>query len=1089
MNKGYYFAPHIRSDKLVFSCDDDLWLVDGSNILAVRLTNATGRASHPYFSPSGETIAYQSNDSGVSDIYLIDTYGGEPKRLTHIGIDRLLGFRDANTLLFVSSHLAANRGMGEIYTLDLKSLAIESMNTGPANRIAFGSNKQMLIGRNCRDAARWKRYRGGTAGVFFLDAQGKGNFSQILKNITYNLTDPQILNDQLFFISDHEGVANVYRCSLEGENLERVSNQTEFYARNLNADPATLRLVYHAGGDLFEIDLISGKETKRDVEVRSPAMQAQPRFVNANAKLDSFDIHPEGNRLAIVSRGRFFELSAWKKPPKAYGLKEESRYHHPSYLPDGKQVAVACMKREQDETLSIINLEDGNFYEVGKSSQWGKIWNIIPSPDGEKIAITNNKNELWLTHKSRRGEFRKIVKIDSNSFSRFTGVNWSPDSRYMVYSASVDDGFRSEIRLLDSSKKNSIPKTLLKPILSDWSPRFHPNGKYLFFLSIREFHPNYNQTHFDLGFPFAGRPYVVSLQNALENPFDEVPEKIDKDKKSDNKVMIDYDGINHRIAPVELELGGYFSIEVLEDKLLYWRKSPKPLKPVKNWNKQGDGLYLGQITFEDSKSDIFHKNVSSYSVSHDRQSILINDKNKLRLISLKEIPKNGTENNKKDGWIDLARVQFKIDPKKEWAQMYREAWVLQREHFWTECLSGVDWVTVYKQYLPLLERIKTRWEMSDLLWEMQGELGTSHCYEMFGDYAKKPPHHPIGRLGAKFDWIEPRKELKIIEIFEGDSWIGGADSPLHGIGAGLKPGDCLLAVDGEKLNSALHLYELLESKASTKINLLVRRKGKRKTEEICIQTLSSNKTALYRQWVNANKDYVHKKSDGRLGYVHIPDMGVAGYSEFHRNFLSEIRHEGLVIDVRYNGGGHVSQHIIKTLAQKILAFNLSRYHGESRYPSYAVPGALIAVTNEHAGSDGDIFSHAFKLMKLGPLVGKRTWGGVIGINSQYRLKDGTLTTQPEYSFWFKDVGFAVENYGTDPDVEVDILPQDWASGKDPQIDKAIDIALADLNQNPPIKPDFSKRPDLSRPNIKLLKSKPLEQSNKIKSTSTTEVSS
>lgn len=1070
MNKGYYFAPHIHGDKLVFSCDDDLWLASQS-CTAIRLTNSSGSASYPYFAPDGQSIAYQSDDSGVTDIYSIDAQGGEVRRLTHVGIDRLLGFKDQSTLLFVSSHLAANRGMGEIYKLDLSSLLIEPMNTGPANRISFGSNNEILLGRNCRDSARWKRYQGGTAGIFFLDTDGTGEYRQILNQINHNLTDPFIIGERIYFICDHEGIANVYSCFLDGTDLKRITNQTEFYARNLNADLATNRLVYHAGGDLFQLDITSGENQKLEIEVRSPSMQSQPRFVTASAKLDSFDIHPDGDRIVLVSRGRLFETPAWKGAAKGFGLKEESRYQKPIYLPDGKNIITACMKRDQEEILKIISLSTSDFYEIDNKINWGKIWSILPSPDGEKIAITNNKNELWMIRKSRSKEYRKADRIDLNQFDRFQGVAWSPDSRYLAYSAAIDDGFRTEIRLLDTSLKKAIPKSLLQSVLSDWCPKFHPSGKYLFFLSIREFHPNYNQTHFDLGFPFAGRPYVVSLEASAENPFNLQSQKTDGDTKEVVKVNIDFDDIDHRVIPVPLDLGGYRAIEVFNDRLLFWRKAPVPLEPIQSLNKSEAGFHLEQFNFEDLKSETFHKNVSSYAVSYDQKTILLKSQGKLRLVNTKEIPKKSNEIGKKDGWIELNDIKFKIDPKKEWAQMYREAWVLQREHFWTECLSGVDWLKIYDQYLPLLQRVKTRREMSDLLWEMQGELGTSHCYEMFGDYPKRTPHHLIGRLGASFEWNEKRQELKINQIFRGDSWINGADSPLHGMGAGLKSGDSILAVDGERIVNALHLYELLEARASKKINLLVRRKGKRKTDELCIKTLSSNKNSLYRQWVNGNKAYVHEKSGGKLGYVHIPDMGVSGYSEFHRNFLSEICHEGLIIDVRYNGGGHVSQHLIKILSQKVLAFNLSRYHGKSRYPSYAVPGSLVAVTNEHAGSDGDIFSHAFKLMNLGPLVGKRTWGGVIGINSQYRLKDGTLTTQPEYSFWFKDVGFAVENYGTDPDVEIDILPQDWVNKKDPQLDKAIQIALEELNSNPPIVPDFSQRPNLSRPSLAPIKPK------------------
>ncbi|MCO4755055.1 MAG: PDZ domain-containing protein, partial [Bacteriovoracaceae bacterium] len=383
-------------------------------------------------------------------------------------------------------------------------------------------------------------------------------------------------------------------------------------------------------------------------------------------------------------------------------------------------------------------------------------------------------------------------------------------------------------------------------------------------------------------------------------------------------------------------------------------------------------------------------------------------------------------------------------------------------------MSKINWQQVYKRYLPLLDKVHTRFELSDLMWEMQGELGTSHAYEGMGDYHREMYPSRNGYLGGKFKWIEKEKAFEVQEIHSGDSWIPGADSPLNAPSVGLKKKDLIYGVDGQKFKNANSLDEALIGKAGAKVNLAIARKKTKKGYEdqefVVVSTLVDEHMMLYRQWVDKNKEYVHKKSGGKLGYIHVPNMGPWGFSEFYRNFLTEVNHEGLVIDIRYNGGGHVSQHLLKILAQKKVGFDTTRYFGVEPYPMYA-PGALVCLTNEHAGSDGDIFPHSFKLMKLGKLVGKRTWGGVIGIWPRVGLNDGAYTTQPEFSFWFKDVGFGVENFGTKPDIEIDNTPKDFADGKDAQLDKAIQVGLQDVRKNPDLKPNFKDYPDLKLPKL------------------------
>ncbi len=421
--------------------------------------------------------------------------------------------------------------------------------------------------------------------------------------------------------------------------------------------------------------------------------------------------------------------------------------------------------------------------------------------------------------------------------------------------------------------------------------------------------------------------------------------------------------------------------------------------------------------------------------------------------------KGGSEPGRKSGWVDLKRVKVSVDPGMEWQQMAQEAWRLQREFFWTEDMSQIDWKAIWERYSPLVNRVGTRGELSDLLWEMQGELGTSHAYEMGGDY-RSEPSYPQGFLGADYDYDAGSDAYVVSRIIVGSPGEARASSPLIAPGINVKVGDKLRAINGRKVSKTDPPNELLVHLADSEVTLTVE-DADGKTRDVSVKTLRSEFPARYREWVEANREMVHKATNGRVGYVHIPDMGAHGYAEFHRTYLAEVAHDGLIVDVRFNRGGHVSQLLIEKLARKRVGYDIQRWGEPEPYPNYSPAGPLVAITNQWAGSDGDIFSHVWKLMKLGPLVGKRTWGGVIGIWPRNPLADGAVTSQPEFSFWFQDVGWGVENYGTDPDIDIDIAPQDYVSGYDPQMEKALSLINEALEANPPVKPSFTDRPNLA----------------------------
>ena len=620
-----------------------------------------------------------------------------------------------------------------------------------------------------------------------------------------------------------------------------------------------------------------------------------------------------------------------------------------------------------------------------------------------------------------------------------------------------------------------------------------PDGKYLYFLSSREFDPVYDALHFDLGFPSAMRPLLVTLQKTLGNPFVPEPrpleeEKEDKDKEDEEKkdeadkaaeeksekkkdkrepITIDLEGISQRVVAFPYPRGRYGQIAGIEGKVIF-TAFPIPGTSASDDDSGSRGV-LHVYDFKEQKKDTLVSGIEGFRLSRDSKTLVYVTGNRLRVIRAgkkveAEKPESRGGPNRQTGWIDLNRIKASIVPTAEWHQMYREAWRLQRDFFWTEDMSNVDWEQVYQRYLPLLDRIATRGEFSDLMWEMQGELGTSHAYEMGGDY-RNSPNYAQGFLGADYTYDAENNGYRITHIPHGDAWEASKDSPLNAPGVNITEGDILLAIGGQRVSETVSPGELLVSLANQEVQATFQSAEDSEKRGVTLKVLGSERELRYREWVSNNRRYVHEKTDGKVGYVHIPDMGRSGYAEFHRGYLAEVSYPGLLVDVRYNTGGHVSQLLLEKLSRRRIGYCVPRWGIPDPYPDASVLGPMIAVTNENAGSDGDIFSHCFKLMELGLLVGKRTWGGVIGISPHQSFVDGGGTTQPEYSFWFVDVGWRVENYGTDPDIEVDYRPQDYIAEGDPQLDRAIEELLHQMEENPPQLPDFGERPRLTLPTL------------------------
>ncbi|MDA3838360.1 MAG: S41 family peptidase [Candidatus Delongbacteria bacterium] len=1064
--QGYYRFPAVRGNIVVFESEDDLWQVSLQGGVASRITANLSNNSVPKVSPDGKHIAYVSSEEGYGEIFVKEMRGSGQKRLTFLGASaKTLGWTsDSKSIIFTSNYEQPFES--SIYKISIKGGEPEKYPVGYANRITIGK-KGVLIGRNNQDSARWKRYRGGTAGKLWIDEKGDGNFKPFLKDLDSNLNSPMWIDSRIYFVSDHEGIANIYSVNPKGKDIKRHTDHDEYYVRNADTDGKTI--VYHSGADIYSLKVGDNKSKKINVEYVSSQTQILRKFIDATKYFQGADISAKGTHIALAARGKAVSFANWTGPVIQVGKKDSVRYRHPTWLFDNKRfVTVSDEYNNEDRILIVDPLK--NKETLLKDISLGRVRRIFPSPKTDEIVILNNRNEaIWINLKKKTSKV-----LDKSDHFMIWSVAWSPDAKWITYSF-INTPATSIIKVLEVSTGKSHVAT--ETVGDDNNPVFSEDGKYIFFISERTFNPVNDAVHFELSFVKASKIYALPLLKETKSPFildpkspsgenEEDEKKKENGKKDDKKkeieVKIDFEGIEKRILEFPIQTSKYGDLFSFGRKIIYTER-------VEAFNETDKGYKSNLKTYDldQQKEETVIEGIDGFTLSLDRKSMLVKKEKELLALKSGVKPDDKVKNKKslEGGGIDLSRIKIGIIPREEWKQMFREAWLLQREHFWTADMSKIDWVKVYERYYPLLERLGSRGEFSDLIWEMQGELGTSHCYEWGGDY-RDHRNYKMGKLGCSYKLSKDGKYYTIENILYGDSSSNIECSPLLRPGINIKNGDSLLAVNGTKVSKNTHPRELLVNLSEQDVILTFLRKGKKKKEDIVVKALGLEYNLRYRNWVENNRAYVHKKSKGKTGYVHIPDMGNRGFSEFHRLYLSECQYDSMIVDVRYNGGGYVSQLILEKLNRKVIGYDTIRWSKEAEtYPSHAVEGTIVALTNELAGSDGDIFSHSFKMMKLGKLVGKRTWGGVIGINGQYSLADGSGTTQPEYSFWFKDVEWGVENYGTDPDIEVDIKPQDYVKGKDPQLDKALEVALEGLKKNPVIKPKFDKRPNLSLPKL------------------------
>ncbi|XVV04589.1 S41 family peptidase [Actinosynnema sp. CA-248983] len=873
--------------------------------------------------------------------------------------------------------------------------------------------------------------------------QGDGEFSRILGDLTSTLSAPMWVGGRLAFLSDHDGVGSVYSCLPDGSDLRRHTEQ-EFYARAATTDGE--RVVYQNAGDLWVLDSLDAQPRKLEILLGGPRTATRPRHITPRPE----DVHPDktGRASVVEVRGTVHWVTHRDGPARALAEQPGARNRLPRVVGDTVVWVTDADGEEGLEFAPIGGVEQGNTPRRVAVGRLGRVLELAVAPDGRKVAVATHDGRLLLVD-VESGEVREVLK-DANP--NVSDLAFSPDSNWLAWSHPGPRPLH-HIRMTNTTDLSVVDVTPLR--FADFSPAFTEDGRYLAFLSIRSFDPVYDAHVFDLSFPTGCRPYLLPLAATTPSPFDPLrlgrpvgdDDKDDKDKdhKDENPItVVDLDGLADRVVPLPVAAAGYSSLTAAKGGLLWLRS---PLRGVLGDNmatpsSRPPRKVLERFDLTKARADVLVDGLDSYAVSGDGQRMVIVDDGDLRVVpSDRKVDSDDPDSVD----VDLSRVRVVLDRAAEWRQAYAEAGRLMRDHFWRTDMGGVDWQGVLDRYRPLVDRLGSYSDLVDLLWEVQGELGTSHAYVISSGGSGG---RPVGLLGADLERDESGA-WRVVRVIPGETSDPAARSPLAAPGVAVRPGDAIVAVDGRQVDPLTGPAPLLVGTAGKPVELTVRPGGGGEPRRVVVVPLEDDEPLRYHAWVADRRARTHELSDGRVGYLHVPDMMGAGWAQLHRDLRVELMREAVVLDVRENGGGHTSQLVVEKLARKVIGWSVARgYTTADSYPADAPRGPVVAIADEFAGSDGDIVNVAIKQLGIGPVVGTRTWGGVIGIDMRYDLVDGTVVTQPRYASWFAGAGWGVENHGVDPDVEVVITPQDRVAGRDPQLDTAVRLALEALETRP-----------------------------------------
>ena len=1077
---GYFRYPDLSGDSVVFTAEGDLWTAPYDGGAARRLTSAPGTERFAHFSPDGTQIAFTGEYDGNAEVYVISASGSPPRRLTvHPAGDEVMGWTPTGRVIFRSNRAEPHRRT-ELFTVAPTGGEPAVLPLGWATNLDIDEvTGAWAFVRTAWEHRTWKRYRGGTAQDIWVGDPNKADFK---KATEFRGTDafPMWHAGRIHFLSDQGGTMNLWSMAKDGSDRQRLTDFGTWDARFANMAPDG-RVVMMLAGEIVAWDPGTRLSHRLDIRLPSDRERARVHFPNPTDFFSWASISPEGDRVLYLSRGDVWSLPVEKGPALALTRTPGARESWATWSHDGQRAYWVTDQGGEESIVSADAWGRGESKTIQPAGERG--WHFPPeaSRDGNAVAWSDDDQRLWIAP-IKGGAPRVVDRSDQAEISQYA---WSPDSRYLAYVKTDRQDFRS-IRIHDTKEGGNHRAT--GRFTDDHSPAWDPDGRWLWFIGERTVNPTLGGRDFEYTTPITGKPMGLLLRSDAGNPVlhdaglppkpgDEKADKKDEKAKKDEKkgakgdkkteekeepakpITIQWAGLEERTFTLPVAPGLYGGTEATADAV-YWMAWPliglaeegedeAPRGAVQMWN------------IEDEEEKTFATATSAFELSAKGGKImLLRQRGSLAVVDAASPPDAATLEKKA---VDSSGVVLQVDAPSEWRQIFVEGWRHMRDFHWDQGMRGIDWPAIRRQYEALLPRVATRDDLRDLMGELIGELATSHTYLWGGgDFGPGMTPVSIGLLGA--DLVLDRNAWRVVRIYRGDQ-ADAERSPLTLPGSEVKEGEFILEIAGRPARADEPYTASLQGLADKPVTLLVNSKPVIEGARLVVVTPTASETAIrYVDWVRGRREYVAARTGGKVGYVHIPDMGGNGLVRFDTWFYPQLDKEAMVVDARWNGGGFVSQLIIERLRRTLTSFDRSRGGGVWTYPARVLNGPFVVLTNEHAGSDGDIFPQTIKALKLAPVIGTRSWGGVVGIRGDKKLIDGAVLTQPEYAFfWPGDQrGWIVENEGVTPDIVVDNLPQEVARGVDAQLDRGIAEVLKLRDQHPPVKAEFPVEPEKGR---------------------------
>lgn len=1063
--------PAISDSHIAFAYAGDLWAADRDGANVRRLTSHIGTEGSPRFSPDGRWIAFSGEYDGNTDVFLVPVHGGVPQRLTwHPDDDVVQSFTpDGQAVLFRSPRNVHTNRHQQLFTVPVGGGFPEQLPIPHAYHATFSPDGSKIAYTPLSEPFnQWKHYRGGrTSRIWIYDRSDHSVVEVPQPPGRSNDTDPMWIGDTIYFRSDRSeesaGELNLFSYDPSTDEVEQLTFHEDFPVAAASAGGGAI--LYEQAGYLHRFDPATGESERLVVGVAADLVETRPRYEDGSEFIRNSTLSPSGVRVAFETRGEIVSVPAEKGDLRNLTQTTGAHERSPAWSPDGRWIAhVSDVSGEYEIHLTPQNgqgetrtfaVDGAGYYEDLK-------W----SPDGKKISFSDNSWSLYVLDVSS-GEVTKVDQEPVYGPNKTLHHAWSPDSRWLVYTRITPTYFQ---RVHLYSVEDGASHALTEGLADVSHPVFDASGKYLWFLSSTDAGPNrawFAQSNADARTTSTLYLAVLSAEEenplAAENQEVEVDGKDDEDENGDDengengkddegdengedevRVVVDFEDLHERIVSTPVPPANYQGLAAGTEGQVYLLEIPPGGGGGGGPFGGGPAMDLHRFDLESREMKKFGEGIRSFTLSHDRQKMLYGTGESWHVVDAAKAEKIEPGQGK----VPTDRLRVKVDPRAEWPQIFHEAWRINRDYFYDPGMHGADWPAVHETYEVFLPHLTSRDDLSRLITWMLSELSVGHSYQFGGDARDEPETLPGGLLGADFEVDQGRYRFR--KVYGGLNWNPDLRSPLTEPGVDVDAGEYLLAVDGKELRFPDNLYGPFENTAGTIVELTVGPNpdgsGSRTVEVVPIEDETSLRN---RDWVEGNLQKVHEATDGRVAYVYVPNTAGQGHTYFKRYFFPQADKEAIIVDERYNGGGQIADYYIDILRRPHLSYWTTRYGGVLETPLAAIHGPKVMIIDETAGSGGDMLPWMFRKLELGPLVGKRTWGGLVGILGFPVLMDGGFITAPNIAFWTEDEGYAVENEGVPPDIEVEQWPAQVIDGHDPQLEKAIEVALRKLEENPP----------------------------------------